>query len=326
MSGQTIVSTAVTHTGPPNIYVGAYPAIRATLDYGWHRNPTAARQVLQDCIIHGILSHARTPPLSMTTSRAAAGAANTRIRPWLIFTAGAMGVGKSHFLRWLRREGVVPTDLCVHTDLDAVRRRLPEWPALVASDTANGTRLAGASTQRESGLMVEIAQAAALEQGLPLIIDGSLRDVDWWRTFITKLKASQAATLPPQKRHRIAIWHVVASEEVVVRRAAARAAVTGRAIPRDLLLQTLTQVPLSVAALTPLVDIVATIDTGRDAPAPPLLVGCSAMEEEEAAASGGGSTTRGSTKTRAAARWAQFGAIFTEGTACFEKGCSGAAL
>lgn len=30
--------------------------------------------------------------------------------PLLIFTAGAMGVGKTHVIRWMKEEGILPLD------------------------------------------------------------------------------------------------------------------------------------------------------------------------------------------------------------------------
>jgi hypothetical protein len=127
-----------------------------------------------------------------------------------------------------------------------------------------------------------------------------LRDVDWWRGYIERIRAHQALTLPPARRHRIAIWNVVVSDHVAFARAARRAAVTGRVVPRHVLAAAIEQVPRSVAALTPLVDVVATFCTDDDAPLPPRLVGCTGLSvadtrkgESERGAGGGGSDPPG---------------------------------
>ena len=252
-------STAANRAGSAGAYGGPHAEVRATLDYGWHTNPTRARQAVQDAIVEGIL--------------AKASCAADDGRPWLVFTAGPMGAGKTHLLRWLCAQGIVDTSRFVLTDVDRVRRLLPEWHALLAHDP----NTAGEMTQKESGLVVEVAQAAALARGLPLIIDGCLRDVDWWRGYIERIRTHQALTLPLAQRHRIAIWNVVVSDHVAFARAARRAAVSGRVVPRHVLAAAIEQVPRSVAALTPLVDVVTTFCTDDDSPLPPRLVGCTGL-------------------------------------------------
>ena len=63
---------------------------------------------------------------------------------------------------------------------------------------------------------------------------------------------------------RIAIIHVVAEREEVLRRAAVRADATGRAIPMDKLIKSINGVPASVAALSPRADAVVTIRNADD--------------------------------------------------------------
>lgn len=69
-------------------YHGKYSHIRATLDYTYHKNYTYERQKLQDAIITEFL-HA-----AVITDKDGI-LCTTPTEPWLVFTAGAMGAGKS---------------------------------------------------------------------------------------------------------------------------------------------------------------------------------------------------------------------------------------
>ena len=47
---------------------------------------------------------------------------------------------------------------------------------------------AGLLTQKEAGLMAEILTHAALECGISIIVDGSLRDSSWYEGHFTELR------------------------------------------------------------------------------------------------------------------------------------------
>ena len=73
------------------VYASAAPEVcetfheaREALDYSYHDRPLVARQRLQDDILLAALNERATPLPGE--------------RPWIVFTAGAMGVGKSHAL------------------------------------------------------------------------------------------------------------------------------------------------------------------------------------------------------------------------------------
>ena len=68
-----------------------------------------------------------------------------------------MGAGKSHTVRWMWEAGHVPLEAIVHRDPDLFKTAMPAWGGHVALDPMS----AGQRTQRESGYLVEIAQAAA---------------------------------------------------------------------------------------------------------------------------------------------------------------------
>ncbi|CAM9250339.1 unnamed protein product [Choristocarpus tenellus] len=175
-------------------------------------------------------------------------------RSWLVFTAGAMGAGKSHVMRWLAAKGFFPLEAFVQVDPDRLRRGLPEMEAYLEENAET----AGALTHQEAGLMAEILTEAALMEGRNVLVDGSLRNGTWYAEYIVSLRKR----FP---RLRVAIIHVWAPEAKVLERAARRAQKTGRAVPASVLALTLQSVPASVLTLTPLVDYVVRIDNnGRD--------------------------------------------------------------
>ena len=63
--------------------IGPYAAIRDSLDASYHGAYTPARQRLQDELIAGTLAAGASQPT-----------------PWLIYTAGPMGAGKSQCVSW----------------------------------------------------------------------------------------------------------------------------------------------------------------------------------------------------------------------------------
>ncbi|EOD33492.1 hypothetical protein EMIHUDRAFT_229624 [Emiliania huxleyi CCMP1516] len=192
---------------------GKYAKIRESLDHAYHGVYTAERQALQDRLAH----------------------------PWLLYTAGAMGAGKSHTVRWMWEAGHFPLEAIVHLDPDLFKTAMPEWDGYVALDPMS----AGQRTQRESGYLVEIAQAAAMAERrrVHIWVDGSLRDLNW----------------RDHPAYRLAILHVTASEEQIFARETGR--YVGEAEVRD----SLERVPRSTRALVPLVDFsaVASDDSPR---------------------------------------------------------------
>ena len=216
---------------------GKYRATRERLDYTWHSHYTHERQALQDSIVDDFL----------------AGGSPPSPRPWLVLTAGPMGAGKSYAMRWLHAAGAFPLDAFVVVDVDRIRDRLPETPLLVQSNRA----LAGTLTQVECGFIAELIEREALAAARQILVDGSLRDADWYARVIGRVREEHPA-------YRIAIVLVTASRVRTFERAARRAAVTGREVPRAVLDTALATVPSSFAALAPLVDYAAVIDNEQE--------------------------------------------------------------
>ena len=89
-----------------------YCDARGALDYAYHKRPILARQHLQNTILRKVLLNDKALPRE--------GAA-----PWIVFTAGAMGVGKSHALLSLHAEGLFPLDTFQAIDPDKLKGELP---------------------------------------------------------------------------------------------------------------------------------------------------------------------------------------------------------
>ena len=217
-------------------FYGPYSHIRAVLDYSYHSNYKKERQWLQDAIINDILKTAQLTDVNGDTC-------TTPTEPWLVFTAGAQGAGKSHTIRVLKEKGRFPLVAFTFVDPEAIRERLPEFMMYVDQCAT----LAEQMTRKEVGYIGEMIALSALQRGMNVLIDGTLRDCDWHKQYINRLRKD----FPSLK---LAILHIVAPKEAVFERAQKRAAETGWVVPTDIIEETLEQVPRSVAALSPLVD------------------------------------------------------------------------
>jgi hypothetical protein len=89
---------------------GEFRDIRATRDASYHGNYTKARQILQDQIIRNVI-----------------GAGVKHPSPWIVFTAGAMGAGKSHTINWMSDNDYFPLPDFIQVDPDSFRSKFPEW-------------------------------------------------------------------------------------------------------------------------------------------------------------------------------------------------------
>ena len=184
---------------------GKYKQIRSRLDYNFHKVYSKERIMLQDHIIDSILAE-NDALLAQSTQNC------TRIsKPWLIFTAGAMGAGKSHTIKVLHRKGRFPLQSFLTVDPDQIRNRIPEFQSYVE----NNPQLAGELTRKEAGLIAEVLTEAALERGHNVLVDGSLRDANWYMTYIKSMSQTHPIL-------RLAILHVTAPREAVFQNALVR--------------------------------------------------------------------------------------------------------
>eukprot|EP00467_Chlorarachnion_reptans_P019800 CAMPEP_0114500416 /NCGR_PEP_ID=MMETSP0109-20121206/7950_1 /TAXON_ID=29199 /ORGANISM="Chlorarachnion reptans, Strain CCCM449" /LENGTH=347 /DNA_ID=CAMNT_0001678071 /DNA_START=260 /DNA_END=1303 /DNA_ORIENTATION=- len=236
---------------------GPFAKSRDQLDYSYHAVYQRRRRLLQDQIVLKILKDQ--------------GCASERIRNanpellgsprWLIFTAGAMGSGKGYTMRWLESNGYFPLNAFVYVDPDEIRTQLPEWTGYVEANAAKAARL----TNRESGLITEILVQEALKRSHNVVIDGTLRDYEWYKIAISKFRKHYPD-------HKIAIVHVTAPLHIIRNRVRQRALLTGRLVPDEDIRKSYAQVPDSVDKLSPLVDFFARIINDEEGGEPKLII------------------------------------------------------
>lgn len=235
------LSTAENYKSDGNDFYGRYTGARSHLDYSYHDNFIKSRQLLQDDIIDKMLNG--------TWIRDGNGEICERAtEPWIVFTAGAMGAGKSYTLRHLAVKGRFPLHSFVTVDPDEIRRHLPEFDLYVQRNPD----AAGEKTRKEAGYISEILTMTALKNGRNVLVDGSLRDSDWYKRYFSELRTKQSNL-------RIGILHVTAPRYAIFQRAKDRSKTTGRVVPHDTLELALEQVPKSVQVLKPLSDFFAEI-------------------------------------------------------------------
>ena len=186
-------------------FFGPFKSIRASLDYSYHGNYSLSRQVFQDRIVEKLLDG------TIIEDAHGRGVCKTPNEPWIVFTAGVMGAGKSHTLKRLASRGLFPLQSYVVIDPDDIRQHFPEY-VLYAMQSPER---AGELTHKEAGYVTEIVTAAALQRGHNVLVDGSLWDADWYKGYFEQLKKSYGNL-------RIAILHVTAPREAVFARAKVR--------------------------------------------------------------------------------------------------------
>ena len=161
----------------------------------------------------------------------------------------AQGAGKSHTMKQLESKGLFPLQSYIVVDPDEIRSHFPEYH-LYAKQSP---KQAGELTHREAGYVTEIVTAAAMERGYNVLVDGSLKDSEWYHQYFTSLRNKYP-------KIRIAILHIIAPREAIFERAAHRAKETGRVVPIETLELSLSQVPISVKKLAPDADCFCELD------------------------------------------------------------------
>jgi hypothetical protein len=226
-------------------FYGPFAHLRKSLDYKYHRNYIRERQMLQDAIISETLNQAKVKDANSGEF------CTTPTEPFLVFTAGAMGAGKSYTLKKIQPS--FPLSAFVIVDPDEIRQQFPEYSLYVEQNPLE----AGEMTRKEAGYIVEILTLAALQAGKNVLVDGSLRDWEWYALYFKRLRKEYPSL-------KISILHVTAPKSAIFARAEARGQKTGRVVPRETLEMALEQVPKSVEILRDKVDYYCQLKNAPD--------------------------------------------------------------
>jgi Zeta toxin len=114
-------------------------------------------------------------------------------------------------MRRLVESGRFPHIAFITCDPDQIRHHLPEYHLYVESNP----ELAGALTHKEAGFIAEILTLAGLQSGKNVMVDGSLRNAEWYKTYFQRLRSDFPML-------RLGIIHVTAPREAIFQRAAVR--------------------------------------------------------------------------------------------------------
>lgn len=162
--------------------------------------------------------------------------------PKLIFTAGCYGAGKSNVMKYLESRGKINLSEYVYVDPDKMRPCIPEYNDYLKDNPLS----AGFKTNKETNYLSELIQLHALENMFNLIVDGSLRDHEWYSLYINSIKERY-----PQ--YEIIIIFVEASYANILIRNTKRAKLTKRIIPDYCIRDAYIKSPISFEILRKLV-------------------------------------------------------------------------
>lgn len=248
------------------LFVGKYKDQRSTLDYTYHRHYSPERQLFHDRMID-MFHNTRIVDTDNNL------VCDRPLENWIVFTAGPMGAGKGHTMQWLHREELFPLPAFVKVDPDSLRELLPETPEYILRNPSTAGRL----TQKEVGYVAEVLTLDALQQGKNVLVDGSLKDAEWYLQYIQLLRQQ----FP---RLKIAILHVKAHEDTVLARCRRRAEATGRVVPEEIIISSMHAIPNTLRILAPKVDYFATFENEDDSNEPRLLMASKAVSSDDLAA------------------------------------------
>jgi len=224
-------------------FIGKNIDIRQSRDRSYHVSYSHERQLWQDEVIQVTVS--KTLPMA---------------RPWLLLSAGPMGAGKGHAMRWLSRQGFLPLEMVCRIDPDIIKQLMPEWESYVKA----GSTTAGSMCHKESGYIAEMCVEVALRRRQNVLVDGSLRNWEWYDKFLQDVRQR----FP---EYRIGIFYVHASEETVKMRCEKRFQETARYIPPDRMKLALVGPGNAILKLTYLVDLIVTMSNDVDGEDPKLV-------------------------------------------------------
>eukprot|EP00485_Elphidium_margaritaceum_P001344 CAMPEP_0202701618 /NCGR_PEP_ID=MMETSP1385-20130828/14695_1 /ASSEMBLY_ACC=CAM_ASM_000861 /TAXON_ID=933848 /ORGANISM="Elphidium margaritaceum" /LENGTH=340 /DNA_ID=CAMNT_0049359073 /DNA_START=56 /DNA_END=1078 /DNA_ORIENTATION=- len=223
-----------------------YEYSKSLLDYTYHGYYSTHRQIhVHNPIIayyKSIAMHKLQTPDYM------------RDHPWMLFTAGPMGAGKTHMLKWLAVLDVFPLQAFLKISPDRIKRFLPEYTKYLKTDEKN----VGSMLRTEVGYLCEIIIWELLSSShVSIWMDSSLRHGSFFEGMFKNINMRFPA-------YKIALLNVVCDPSTVFERAIQRTQITGRHVPESDIQQSIDEVPRSVQTLSTLADVVIHIDNSFD--------------------------------------------------------------
>jgi len=251
--------TATNYASTTPSFQEQFKAVRETRDADYHGYYTRDRQFWQDTFISRVIYRA---PSGFE-------------RPWLLYTAGGMGVGKGYVMSWLSKLQKFAPERMVTINPDYFKMLMPEFHGYTSLGKDQGTKC-----HKESGFMQEIALWESLHRGSNIMEDGSMRDTGWYGGTKKADGTTDWQGIVPMIRekfphYRVGVIHVVLDaasdddvEAVLKKRLAKRAEKEGRETPLDKAMKAYKDAQQTVDMMrsSGLADFVVEIDNtlGRD--------------------------------------------------------------
>jgi hypothetical protein len=202
-----------------------YAHLKQYIDYNFHERYSAERDCLHEHIIDRHFHH--KSPVDA---------------PTLLFTAGCYGAGKGHVMKLLQSKGKISLANYVYVDQDRIRTSIPEYSGYLSDNPYT----AGFKTNAETGYLAELIQLHALQLGYNCLVDGSMRDHEWYSQYINRIKVQFPNV-------RLVILFVSASLVNVLKRNLIRGEKTKRCIPLRCIEESFEKSPISFNILRLLV-------------------------------------------------------------------------
>lgn len=230
------------------------------MDSSYFTNYSRVRQLLQDTIIRKYLAifnkkEGIKRPLQQLSSTA--GCPNeVRVpskNPWIFFTCGPFGAGKSHSIRFLHEHGVLDLEEYIYIDPDKIKFELPEAKEYIKKDPLN----AGTLLHKESTFLSLMIQYITLDEGKAMIIDGSLKNFNWNHEHMLFIRRNYPL-------YNIGIIKVEADISKMLERAHKRAQITGRIISDKIIIETAKDIKESFPKYLGLVNFYLVVDNNTE--------------------------------------------------------------
>lgn len=233
------------------IIPGKLEGARKLVDSSYHGYYTPERQRFQDDLVTDLVENN----------------GRSQQAPVLLFTAGAMGVGKTFVLHWLRDKGILPVSDFVKINPDKLAKQLPEWVGYDAYDHSS----AAVMTRLEAGYLSELTLLYALQQRRNILVDSSLRHGKWYSRVLQKIREK----LPDVS---VVLMYIHACEETVFQRAVERGH-NGRAVSPAEVADSLEKLPRALQKLLPYTDSFIQVNNNFDEPQVTSV--CQQVRDEE---------------------------------------------